>query len=142
MATRYEIGTGVWLHSPQRKKGRSPKLSRNWDGSYVVVKDINDVVVRMKRSRQAKSKVVHINRLKPYTDRESFDWFVDERSGDERPLNELNNSATERNVESTSPSVKTTSNKDSDKKNQKSDGMVKSLRHGERTRKQAQRYTP
>ena len=73
MATRYKIGTGIWLHNPQRKKGRSPKLSRNWDGPYVVVKQINDVVVRIKRSRQAKPKVVHINRLKPYTSRESFE---------------------------------------------------------------------
>ena len=140
MATRYEIGAGVWLHNPQRKKGWLSKLSRNWDGPYVVVKQINDVVVRIKRSRQAKPKVVHINRLKPYTGRESFDWFVDKRSAHKRPLNELNNSATERNVESTSPSVKTTSNKDSDNKNQKSDGTVKSLRRGERTRKQPQRY--
>lgn len=70
--TRYEVGTGVWLHNPQRKKGRSPKLSRNWDGPYVVVKQINDVVVRIKRSLQAKPKVVHINRLKLYTGEESL----------------------------------------------------------------------
>ncbi len=38
MGTRYEDGTGVWLYNPQRRKGRSPKLSRNWDGPYVVVK--------------------------------------------------------------------------------------------------------
>ena len=95
-------------------------------------------------SRQAKPKVpvVHINRLKPYTGRESIEWFVDKRNADERPLNELNNSATERNVESTLPGVKTTSNIDSDNKSQKSDGTVKSLRRAERTRKQPQRYTP
>ncbi len=38
METRYGNGTGVWLYNPQRRKGRSPKLSRNWDGPYVVVK--------------------------------------------------------------------------------------------------------
>jgi hypothetical protein len=37
MAVKYEVGTGVWLHNPQRKKGRSPKLSRNWECPYVVV---------------------------------------------------------------------------------------------------------
>ncbi len=77
METRYEDGTGVWLYNPQRRKGRSPKLSRNWDGPYVVVKQLNDVVVRIKKNRQAKPKVVHSNRLKPYKGEESFDWFVD-----------------------------------------------------------------
>ena len=57
---RYKIGTGIWLHNPQQKKGRSPKLGRNWGGPYVVVKQINDVVIRIKRSRQAKPKVVHM----------------------------------------------------------------------------------
>ncbi len=34
-------------------------------------------MVRIKKSRQAKAKVVHINRLKHYTGEQSLDWFVD-----------------------------------------------------------------
>ena len=64
--TNYEEGTSVWLHNPQRKKGRSPKLSRNWDGPYVVMNRINDIVVRIRKSLRANPKVVHVNRLKPY----------------------------------------------------------------------------
>ena len=141
MATRYDVGTGVWLYNPQRKKGRSPKLSRNWDGPYVVVKHINDVVVRIKRSRQSKPKVVHINRLKPYAGREPFDWFVDKGSAVGSPFNESKSGMAELNVKSPLPSLEATSNKDNDRKNQDSDETVTALRRSERNRRRPQRYT-
>ena len=46
MKTRYDIrseaftfskGRIVWLYNPQREKGKSPKLSRPWEGPYAVV---------------------------------------------------------------------------------------------------------
>ena len=89
MAGKYEVATGVWLHNPQRKKGRSPKLSRNWEGPYVVVKQINDVVVQIKKGPQAKPKVVHINRLKPYTGGEYFGWFAEKGSTGSRTSRHL-----------------------------------------------------
>ena len=36
-AFTFKKGGLVWLYNPQRKKGKSPKLSRSWDGPYVVV---------------------------------------------------------------------------------------------------------
>ena len=39
-----EHGDAVWLFNPQRKKGVTPKLSRNWKGPYTIIKRINDVV--------------------------------------------------------------------------------------------------
>ena len=59
-------GAMVWLHSPQRKKGLSPKLSRPWEGLYVVLERINDAVYRIKRSPRARPNVVHRNRLWTY----------------------------------------------------------------------------
>ena len=123
MGTRYEDGTGVWLYNPQRRKGRSPKLSRNWDGPYLVVKQLNDVVVRIKKSRKAKPKVVHINRLKPYTGEQSLDWFVD--------------ASLMGNIESGGKT-----SKDRDNRDNSSDKTVRPLRRGERCRKEPQRYTP
>ena len=49
----------MWLYNPQRKKGKSPKLSRPWEGPYVVVERLNDVVYRIQRGPRAKPKVVH-----------------------------------------------------------------------------------
>ena len=39
-----EAGDAAWLHVPQRKKGISPKLSRPWQGPYVITKCINDLI--------------------------------------------------------------------------------------------------
>lgn len=61
-----------------RNRGRegSQRLSRSWEGHYVVVKQIDDVVVRINKRPQAKPKVVHINWLKPYAGEAPFGWFV------------------------------------------------------------------
>ena len=75
MKTRYDIkatnhefqeGEKVWLWNPVRRKGLSPKLQSNWDGPYTVLKRLNDVVVRIRKSPSSKPKVVHYDRLAPY----------------------------------------------------------------------------
>lgn len=76
--TRYDVkgsSTGfrddelVWLYNPRRRKGRCPKLQRNWDGPYKIIKKINDVVYRIQEhgKPRAKLKVVNLERLAPYT---------------------------------------------------------------------------
>lgn len=80
MKARYDLkantegfheGQLVLFYNPQRKKGLSPKLQTNWEGPYEVVKRINDVVYRIRRSdnSRAKMKVVHLERLAPYPGR-------------------------------------------------------------------------
>ena len=44
VTTRYSVGSG------SRKKGKSPKLSPRWQGPYVVVNHLNDMIVRIQRS--------------------------------------------------------------------------------------------
>ena len=44
VAATFGSGDLVWLHNPQRNKGISPKLRRPWEGPYVVVERLNDVV--------------------------------------------------------------------------------------------------
>ena len=51
------IGDPVWLHCPQRKKGVSPKLTRQWQGPYLVTKRINDMVYRVQLRPQTKPKL-------------------------------------------------------------------------------------
>ena len=68
-------GTPVWLYNPQRKRGRSPKLQRNWQGPYVVIKKINDLVYRVRMGPYTRPKVVHRNRLWTYHGANTPTWF-------------------------------------------------------------------
>ena len=58
-----EAGDAVGLHIPQRKKVLRPKLQRPWQGPYLVLKTINDLVYWIKLGPKYKPKVVHKNRL-------------------------------------------------------------------------------
>ena len=62
----FVIGDSVWLHNFRRKKGRNAKLDCPWEGPYLVISVLSDVVYRIRKSRKAKPKVVHSDRLKPY----------------------------------------------------------------------------
>ena len=73
--SRFDEGAGVWLHCTMRKKGKSPKIMKRWDGPYVVINHLNDVIVRIQRSLRAKPKAVHVNRLKPYHGEQSLLWY-------------------------------------------------------------------
>ena len=67
MGSKLQAGTAVWLYNPHRRKGITPKLMRNWQGPYVVIKCINDLVYRIQLGPKSKPKVVHRNRLWCYT---------------------------------------------------------------------------
>jgi len=75
MKTRYDArakesdfkeGDRVWFFNPTRRKGLSPKLQCNWEGPYLIVKKLNDVIIRIRKSPTAKPRVVHIDRLTPF----------------------------------------------------------------------------
>ena len=90
MKRRYDIrseaftfrkGRLVWLYNPQRKTGKSPKLSRPWEWSYVVVERLNDVVSRIQHGPRAKPKVVHRDSLWQYRGDACADWFNEPPEG-------------------------------------------------------------
>ncbi|VDI75512.1 Hypothetical predicted protein [Mytilus galloprovincialis] len=62
----FDAGDPVWLHNPRRVKGLCPKLQNNWEGPYIVVNKLNDVIYRIQKGPKTKPKVVHQDRLKPY----------------------------------------------------------------------------
>ena len=62
----FTVVDSVWLHNVRRKKGRNAKLDCPWEGPYLVISVLSDVVYRIQKSRKAKPKVVHSDRLKPY----------------------------------------------------------------------------
>ncbi|GFY06098.1 retrovirus-related Pol polyprotein from transposon 412 [Trichonephila clavipes] len=75
MKTRYDTkatghqfkeGDKVWFYNPTRRKGLSPKLQSHWDDPYTILKIINDVIIRIRKSTNSKPRVVHYDRLAPY----------------------------------------------------------------------------
>ena len=71
----FDKGSPVWLHNPHRTKGLCPKLQSNWEGPYVVIQKLNDVICRIQKGPKCRPKVVHQDRLKPYLGENAPDWF-------------------------------------------------------------------
>ena len=67
----FSIGELVWLFTPNKKKGLSPKLMSRWSGPYRIV-DKNSKVnyVLSDESGKKLKQIIHINRLKKYIHRE------------------------------------------------------------------------
>jgi predicted aspartyl protease len=73
----YSVGDFVWLNSPRIRKGISKKLTLPWEGPYLIVKKLGDVVLRIQKTSRSLPKVVHANRLKPYLGPPLTAWKYD-----------------------------------------------------------------
>ncbi|KAJ8037468.1 hypothetical protein HOLleu_18285 [Holothuria leucospilota] len=73
---QYKVGDCVWLRSPGRKKGLSPKLQAKWKGPCLIEEKLSDVTYRIKEGPRTKSKVVHHNRLKPHKGSSKPMWMT------------------------------------------------------------------
>ena len=76
----YHRGDVVWMINPKKKKSRSLKLSLLWDGPYVVIEKLCDVIYKIQKNRRTRPKVVHYDRLKPCLSKKFINWFNDEQS--------------------------------------------------------------
>jgi len=65
----FSFGQKVWLYNPRKFVGKSPKLQSNWEGPYEV-KKLNDVVYCIQKSKKHRNKIVHLDRLAPYYERQ------------------------------------------------------------------------
>jgi len=61
----FKVGDTVWLYNPRRRKGRTPKLDKSWDGPYAVVKVLSDILYVIQANRRSKSRIVHVDKLVP-----------------------------------------------------------------------------
>uniref|UniRef100_A0A669C557 Gypsy retrotransposon integrase-like protein 1 n=1 Tax=Oreochromis niloticus TaxID=8128 RepID=A0A669C557_ORENI len=59
-------GQHVWVYSPERKKGLSPKLMSQWVGPCTVLERLSDVVYRVRLVKRNRVVVLHRDRLAPY----------------------------------------------------------------------------
>jgi hypothetical protein len=62
----YKVGDGVLLQDNRKYKGRSPKLQNKWEGPYTITSKISDLLYRIHEGLHTRSKVIHINILKPF----------------------------------------------------------------------------
>ena len=90
------------MHNPKRKKGHCPKFSKPWEGPYLVIKKLSDVVYRIQKSEKSKPKVVHFDRLKPYRGEEARNWL---NGRVDNPLPNVIQSQSENRVDNPSPNV-------------------------------------
>jgi len=61
----FQVGDRVWLNRPTRRRGKSPKLQRCWEGPYLIITLINVIIYRIQGHSRAKMMVVHLDRLAP-----------------------------------------------------------------------------
>lgn len=66
----FDAGQKVWLYNPRRIVGKTPKLQSNWEGPYEVIKRLNDVVYCIRKLYRHKNKIVHLDRLAPFYERQ------------------------------------------------------------------------
>ncbi len=69
----------VWLSNPAKRKGVCHKLKLKWEGPYLVLRKLSDVVFRIQRSKGVKPRVVHADRLKPYVGEPIKPWNTPSR---------------------------------------------------------------
>ena len=70
----YSKNDAVWLRVYVKPRGLSKKLQLRWEGPFKVIEKISDLVFKGQRNRKARCKIVHFNRLKPYTGKVGS-WF-------------------------------------------------------------------
>lgn len=63
---KYTPGQHVGIASKIRTKGKCPKLQVHWNGPYIVLSTISDLVHKVKRSKAEKPKYVHHDPMKPF----------------------------------------------------------------------------
>merc|ERR1711951_254275 len=85
----FKVGEFVWLLQKARKPGLTKKLALPWEGPYLVVKVLTDVVLRIQKSPRSKPVVVHRDRLKPYQGAPIKPWISKKPSSDDDVVEEM-----------------------------------------------------
>jgi hypothetical protein len=74
-------GDRVWYYTPRRYQGRSPKWARMYTGPFYVMEQTGPVNYRLRRTRNSKPFIAHIDKLRP-----SYDDSSEETGGAAAPI--------------------------------------------------------
>ncbi|XP_039618348.1 uncharacterized protein K02A2.6-like [Polypterus senegalus] len=95
----YSSGDRVWVYSPRRKKGLSPKLDSAWVGPCQVLERVGEVVYWVQMSPRGHRVFLHQDRLAPYRGRvcadERIEAPADQDVNQEQPDSALETVGTE-----------------------------------------------
>src|SRR5678816_18677 len=83
---RFAPGDRVWYYSPRRYQGRSPKWARMFTGPFIVVEQTGPVNYRLRKNRQSRPFIAHVDKLKP-----CYDAIFDEAVGAAVPSSDATN---------------------------------------------------
>ena len=73
----FQLGDRVWLFTPQKQVGKSPKLIHFWHGPFRITEQTSPVNYKLTSCDERRRKfLVHVYRLKPYTDPAEQPWRV------------------------------------------------------------------
>lgn len=75
----YQEGDVVWKYNPAKTRGRSFKLTRPWQGPFVIVKKLSDVTFRIRASPRGKPQIIHADRIKPCIGQKASDLGFEKR---------------------------------------------------------------
>ena len=78
----FQQGDWVWYSCPRKRVGLSPKMQRWYDGPYLVVHVIDSHTLVIQRSRRAKPKVVHKDKVKQYLGDPPVSWLRRQTTGE------------------------------------------------------------
>lgn len=90
--TPFKVGDVVLMYNPVSKRGKSRKFRTYWDGPFVITHKLSELVYKISKGRRARSKLVHLNKLKSYNGRVVDAWFESVKTSASQ---EGNNDATE-----------------------------------------------
>ncbi|XP_033752145.1 uncharacterized protein LOC117335960 [Pecten maximus] len=70
----YDIGQAVWVRWKLKRRGISPKLDVRWEGPYLVVSQVSDLIYKVQKNPTSRIRTLHHDLLKPYQG-EHYNWF-------------------------------------------------------------------
>ena len=70
----FHKGQAVWLRTYPSVWGKSRALDKPWDGPYIVLYRISDVMYRIQKTAKSTLQVVHSDRLKPFYSEVADPW--------------------------------------------------------------------
>ena len=70
----YSPGDLVWYATDIGQQHLAPKLRRSFEGPFLIIHKFNDLIYLIQLDRAGRRKVVHHNKLKPYTGTKTLRW--------------------------------------------------------------------
>jgi len=84
----FHVGDWVWVYSPRRYIGQSPKWSRQYGGPFLIEKAINAVNYVVRHSKRAQPIIVHVDKMKKCHGVTPPSWLESHQGNDASVIND------------------------------------------------------